>query len=400
VPPQPPTTAADTFATTTVAEEPATTAAPPPTEAPATTEAMTTTTTEPASSIPLDQVEFSLTPVIDGLRRPVFVTAPAGDLRLFVLEQPGRVLVVGPDGIGVFLDLTGRVRLGSEQGLLGLAFHPGYASNGRFFAHYTGASGETRVEEFGVSGDPNVADPEAVRVVFTTPQPNTNHNGGMIAFGPDGHLYVALGDGGGANDQYRNGQDTGTPLGAILRLDVDGGDPYAIPEGNPFATGGGAPEIWAWGLRNPWRFAFDGDSMWIGDVGQGAWEEIDVVDHRHPGPNFGWPVLEGTHCFTAADCSAEGTILPVHEYPHEGGACSITGGVVYRGGAVPDLDGAYLFADYCSGEIGAIRVADGALVEVHEFAATAPTPTSFGTDGLGEAYVVSAAGTVYRIDAP
>jgi len=348
---------------------------------------------------PLDDLWLVLTPVANGFRQPVFLDAPAGDDRLFVVDQIGTVHVIDGDEQAVFLDLTDRVVSGGEQGLLGLAFHPAFAENGRFFVHYTGSGGDTVVAEYRVGDDPNRADPETAATIFTTRQPAGNHNGGMLAFGPDGYLYVALGDGGGADDRYGNGQDPATPLGAILRLDVDGADPYAIPPENPFSDGGGAPEVWAWGLRNPWRFSFDGDLVFIGDVGQNQWEEIDVVDHRSGGPNFGWPVMEATHCFAASDCDAAAFVAPVFEYGHDEGNCSVTGGYVYRGSAIPELSGAYLFGDFCSGTVWSFFLDGEGIYGVQEWPALqSPGLTSFGTDGLGELYLMTTAGTVFRVD--
>jgi len=363
------------------------TTAPPPAD-----------TTAPDVAIPLEDTELALIPVASGFLQPVFLDAPAGDARLFIVDQPGTIHVLSEGGSSVFLDLTERVAFRGEQGLLGMAFHPEFGDNGRFFVHYTGLDGATRLEEYRVSGDPDAADPASGRLVFGFPQPASNHNGGMIAFGPDGHLYVALGDGGGAGDRYGNGQDRETPLGAILRLDVDSAEPYAIPPENPYADGGGAPEIWAIGLRNPWRFSFDGDAMWIGDVGQDAWEEIDRVDHRDRGLNLGWPIMEGSRCFAADDCDTGGLTLPIHEYPHGDGSCSVTGGYVYRGSAVPQLQGAYFFGDYCTGRISSFFVdPEGVYAERQWPGLTTPGLTSFGTDGFGELYVIASAGEVYRV---
>jgi hypothetical protein len=389
------TTAADTTTTT---GAPATTA-PPTTTAGTSTTGATTTTTRPVTP---EGVTLRLTPVADGFRQPVFVAAPPGDPRLFVVDQQGTISVIHDDGRAVtFLDLRDLVTFGGEQGLLGLAFHPRYPADPRFFVHYSNRSGTNVLAEHRVSaGDPDRADPESARTVLEVPQPARNHNGGMIAFGPDGFLYVALGDGGGGGDPYGNGQDPSTLLGTILRLDVDGGEPYAIPPDNPFAGGGGAAEVWAWGLRNPWRFSFDGDRIFIGDVGQNAWEEIDVVDRRVGGLNFGWPVLEGTHCYAVADCDPAAFEPPVLEYPHDAGRCSVTGGYVYRGAAIPGLAGSYFYGDYCSGAISSFRIDGEGLYDARDWPAlTTPSLTSFGVDGDGEMYVVSASGTVFRIDA-
>jgi glucose/arabinose dehydrogenase len=356
----------------------------------------------PVAPVPLADLDLALVPVAEGFTQPVFVDAPADDPRLFVVDQPGTITVFADGSPAPFLDLTGRVNFGSasEQGLLGLAFHPGYATNGRFFVHYTGGDGGTVLEEYAVSeDDPSRAGPDPVRTVLTAPQPAGNHNGGMIAFGPDGYLYLALGDGGGANDQFGNGQNTETLLGAILRIDVDQ-EPYGIPPDNVFAAGGGAPEIWAYGLRNPWRFSFDGDQIFIADVGQNAREEIDVASSRSVGLNFGWPLYEGNDCF-AGPCDPTGLIPPAFEYPHEGGACSVTGGYVYRGAAIPELAGAYFFADYCSGVITSFRIDGEGIFEIRDWTdalGRVPGLTSFGTDGFGEIYLTASNGSVYRIE--
>jgi glucose/arabinose dehydrogenase len=321
---------------------------------------------------------------------------------LFVVDQPGTISVIHDDGqVATFLDLRDLVTFGGEQGLLGLAFHPRYPDDPRFFVHYSDRSGTNVLAEYRVSpDDPDRADPGSARTVLEVSQPAANHNGGMIAFGPDGYLYVALGDGGGAGDRYGNGQDPNTLLATILRIDVDGAGPYAIPPDNPFAGGGGAPEVWAFGLRNPWRFSFDGDRIFIGDVGQNAWEEIDVADRRIGGLNYGWPILEGTHCYAVADCDPAAFQSPVLEYPHDAGRCSVTGGYVYRGTAIPGLAGSYFYGDYCSGAISSFRIDGEGLFDTRDWPAlSSPGLTSFGVDGDGELYVVSSSGTVFRIDA-
>lgn len=354
------------------------------TPAPDTTATLPTTPTTVPPPPPLGEVGIALVPVAAGLSNPVLVTARTGDDRLFVVEQPGVVLALTPGGDReTILDLRSRVEYGGEQGLLGLAFHP--TDPDRTFLHYSAAgSGDTVLEEFDLTTG------ESVGVVLTVAQPAGNHNGGMIAFGPDGMLYVGLGDGGGANDQYRHGQNRDSLLGAILRIDVDSAFPYAIPADNPFATDGGAPEVWAYGLRNPWRFSFDGDDLWIGDVGQGEWEEVSMVSIDQGGHNLGWSVYEGTHCFGAAAlCVPDGFTMPVFEYSHDGGRCSITGGYVYRGSAVPGLAGAYLFGDWCTGEVMGLRIGDGDAVEHRIFPVDAPRITSFGVGPDGEVYLTA-----------
>jgi glucose/arabinose dehydrogenase len=337
------------------------------------------------------------------LEMPVFLTSPAGDSRLFVVEKPGRVRVIegGQLRPEPFLDLTGRVSLGMEQGLLGLAFHPRYATNGWLYVNYTDTEGDTRVVRYTVSHDPNVADSASAKLVLRVDQPYANHNGGMVAFGPDGMLYIGLGDGGSAGDPKENGQDPTTLLGAMLRIDVEGADPYAIPPDNPFVGIKDArPEIWAIGLRNPWRYAFDRPSgkLYIADVGQNELEEIDVVGVADKGPNFGWDIMEGTRCYEPKKCDKRGLVLPVLEYGRDDG-CSVTGGYVYRGKAIPDLSGHYLYSDYCQGWLRSFRLSpSGAAAERREYAAgKLGLVTSFGEDAAGELYVMTLDGKVLRL---
>jgi len=339
--------------------------------------------------------------VADGFLVPVLVTAPPEDSRLFVVEQPGRISMIenGARAEAPFLDLMGQVAFGGEQGLLGLAFHPDYAQNGRFFVNFTDRSGDTRIVEFRVSDDPARADPASARVLLAIDQPYANHNGGWIAFGPDGYLYIAMGDGGSGGDPQGNGQNTDTLLGKILRIDVNGGDPYDIPADNPFADGGGAPEIFAFGLRNPWRDAFDGNRLIVADVGQGDYEEVSIVDLDAPGANLGWNVMEGAHCYRANTCDMSGLVLPVYEYPHVAGACSITGGHVYRGSAIPELTGQYFFGDYCAGFVRSFGV-DGGETHVIDWSdeiGGVGSITSFGQDAAGEIYITAVDGRVFKL---
>jgi glucose/arabinose dehydrogenase len=344
------------------------------------------------------------------LASPVYVTAPPGDTaRLFVVEKGGRVRILQHDTLlaAPFLDIHTRVSNGGEQGLLSLAFHPQYARNGRFYVYYTNTAGDTRVVRYRVSADPNVADPLAADTVLAQAQPFSNHNGGLLVFGPDGKLYVGLGDGGSGGDPQGNGQSRRTLLGKILRLDVDGANGYTIPADNPFVSDTAArPEIWAYGLRNPWRFSFDrqtGD-LYIADVGQNAWEEVHVApatSGRGKGVNFGWNVMEGLHCYpSGTSCNQTGLALPVLAYGHGGGACSITGGYVYRGTAVPSLVGHYLYADYCSGFVRSFRYAGGQASDRQERTAQLNpngNVSSFGEDGRGEVYVMTLGGSLYRV---
>lgn len=342
--------------------------------------------------------------VADGLESPLFVTAPAGDDRLFIVERSGRIRILRSEYVleVPFLDIVDRVGTGGERGLLGLAFHPDYAVNGHFYVNYSDRDGNTRVERFSTSVDPDRADPASAKLVIGIDQPYANHNGGMIAFGPDGMLYVGMGDGGSANDPHGNGQNRTTLLGAMLRLDVDGGDPYAVPDDNPFAGQADARgEIWALGLRNPWRFSFErgGTRLYIADVGQNAWEEIDIVDASQAGLNFGWNVMEGTHCFGSATCDQAGLTLPAVEYGHDQG-CSVIGGYVYRGNAMPDLAGHYFHSDWCRGWLRSFRVGVGGAISDHTDwpVGDIGNPLGFGEDADGELYIASQNGRVYRLE--
>jgi glucose/arabinose dehydrogenase len=344
---------------------------------------------------------ITLVPIFTGLSSPVYVThSRDGSGRLFAVEQSGRVLVRRPGGgeATVFLDIRSLVLSGGERGLLGLAFHPHYRQNGRFFVDYTRRpDGATVVAEYQASaGNPDLAGP-AVRTWLVIPQPFANHNGGMVEFGPDGFLYIALGDGGSGNDPGNRAQDITQLLGKILRIDVDhpdGARPYSSPPGNPFfGAVAGADEIYAYGLRNPWRFSFDrgtGD-LYVGDVGQGAVEEIDIVTL---GGNYGWRIWEGTQC-TGLDpglCNPAGFIFPIAEYGHTGGRCAVTGGYVYRGTRESLPAGGYVYGDFCTGEI--FLLAGGASSIALD---TALNISSFGEDEAGELYVVGLGGTVERI---
>ncbi len=342
---------------------------------------------------------YMLEQVVGGLSSPVDLVAPPGDTRTFIVEQPGRIRILTADGLVAqpFLDIRDRVRFGGERGLLGLAFSPDFSSTGRFFVHYSDLDGNTTVSRFELSGDPSVADADSEAIYLQVDQPFSNHNGGQIAFGPDGFLYVGLGDGGSANDPLGSGQDTGTLLGSLLRLDVWAPPPYRIPSGNPFVGDPDArDEIWAYGLRNPWRFSFDDGFLFIGDVGQNRWEEINTAPEQFAGLNYGWNRLEGDMCFQQG-CSVGGTILPTLSYPHSDG-CSVTGGYVYRGAALPTLFGHYVYGDYCSGWIRTFRlvgreIADEQTLELP----LVPNLTSFGVDGVGELYVLSQNGDVFRL---
>lgn len=351
-----------------------------------------------------EAVELEL--VAEGFDRPVHLAVAPGDTtRVFVVEQAGRIRVVrSGEVLGTpFLDVSGLITSGGERGLLSVAFHPEHGSNGRLFAFYTDPSGDARVVEYRVGSDPDVADPGSARVVLEVDQPFTNHNGGLVAFGPDGYLYVGLGDGGGSGDPLDQGQNAATLLGSILRIDVDGSEPYAIPPDNPFVGHGEArPEIWAYGLRNPWRFGFDpgtGD-LYIADVGERRWEEVNVEpEGAGGGINYGWNIMEASECFGGGPCDTTGLALPVYEYRTNVEGCSVTGGEVYRGERLPELEGLYFFGDYCEGWIRSFRYVNGEARDVRDWAelGTPGNITSFGTDGRGELYVLTHQGRIYRL---
>jgi len=353
---------------------------------------------------------LALETVATGLEFPLDLASPRGDSRLFVVEKGGRIRIIrnGVVNSQAFLDLSGHVTTGAEQGLLGIAFDPAYASNGRFVVNYTDLNGDTRISAFHVSADPDVADASSESVLLPVAQPFANHNGGQLAFGPDGFLYIGLGDGGSGGDPMGNGQSLATLLGKILRIDLNGGSPYSVPADNPFAATAGPAqrgEIWSYRLRNPWRFSFDranGD-LYIGDVGQNAFEEIDVspaAAGAGRGLNFGWNRTEGTHCYpnAAASCDRTGLTAPVLDYSHDDG-CSVAGGYVYRGTAIPSLVGSYFYADYCGGWVRSFRFAGGKATEPQEWSVLSPggNITSFGQDAAGELYVLTSEGGVYRI---
>ncbi|HNP28309.1 MAG TPA: PQQ-dependent sugar dehydrogenase [Nitrospirales bacterium] len=328
--------------------------------------------------------------------KPVFLTgSPDQTHRLFVVEQDGHIVILneGKKKSTPFLNIADRLATGGERGLLGLAFHPQYSANGRFFVNYTREKdGATVIAEYRVSSDPDQATPtETTRLII--PQPYSNHNGGMIAFGPDALLYIGMGDGGAGGDPENRAQDRESLLGKILRIDVDGPPPYGIPADNPFVGQQGQPEIFALGLRNPWRFSFDRQTgeLWAGDVGQNLWEEIDVIAK---GNNYGWRLLEGTHCFNpATNCEVTKSLVPpVTEYRHEQGRCSVTGGYVYRGKRLPALYGVYVFGDYCTGEIWGYR--DGQTTQLLD---TDLRIASFGEDREGELYVIGHQGKIFQI---
>ena len=333
------------------------------------------------------------------LEHPLALAVRANDPALYVAEQAGRVVAirdgtVDPDPV---LDLIGQLLVGGEQGLLGLTFSP----DGRFlYVDFTDVRGDTHVTEYAMRG--GRADLASRRDVLVVPQPFANHNGGEVTFGPDGDLYVGLGDGGSEGDPQDNGQSLATLLGKVLRISPrpSDGRPYSIPSDNPFVgTVGARPEIWDYGLRNPWRFSFDartGD-LWIGDVGQNAWEEVDLEPAGSPGGvNYGWNRMEGSHPYDGGT-PPPNAVAPVYEYSHDDGRCVVTGGYVYRGSAIPSLGGAYVFADFCAGRLEAIRVHDGRVTTHAYLGPTVPELASFGEDADGELYALSLAGDVYRL---
>jgi len=370
--------------------------------------ACSNSTTSPSdSTLEPGDVPVALTTVATGLDFPLGLTAPTGDARLFVVEKTGRIRIIKNGTLlpAAFLDLHTLVSGGSEQGLLGLAFDPAYASNGRFVVNYTNLNGDTRISAFHVSSDPDVADPTET-VLLPIAQPFANHNGGQLVFGPDGFLYAGLGDGGGSGDPDGNGQSLATLLGKLLRIDLNGGSPYAVPADNPFAATAGPTtrgEIWSYGLRNPWRFSFDRTThdLYIADVGQDNYEEVDVslapTDGR--GLNFGWNRMEGMHGYPpGSSCNMSGLTLPVVEYDHSQG-CSITGGYVYRGAAIPALQGVYFYSDYCQGVVRSFRFVGGQVTKQQKWETLQPggNVTSFGEDAAGEVYILTSQGGVYRI---
>lgn len=328
----------------------------------------------------------------------------AGDAsgRLFIAEQGGRIKVLYSDSSmpALFLDLHDRAIQGDyEQGLLGLAFHPRYAQNGYFFVNYTDANGDTLISRFQVSADPNIANPDSEFILLQVTQPYSNHNGGGLAFGPDGYLYIGLGDGGSGGDPQGNGQSLNTLLGKLLRIDIDNGDPYAIPPDNPFLSGASREEIWAYGLRNPWRFSFDlitGD-LYIADVGQNRREEVNYLPAGIlGGSNFGWNYMEGFENYQGEQPENLLLLPPVVDYSHDFG-CSITGGYVYRGSSLPEWQGVYFYSDFCTGNVwGMIQTPDGSW-ESQLIFPTGFGVSSFGQDESGEIYLVDHRGAILRL---
>lgn len=352
--------------------------------------------------------------VANGLVEPLYLTAPPSDPRLFIVEKGGRIRIVknGQLLVTPFLDISKLVSNGNEQGLLGLAFHPDYATNRFFYVNYTDRTTPnsfTRVARYrAISANSDIADANSAQTILSVEQPFSNHNGGFITFGDDGMLYIALGDGGSGGDPQGNGQNRGTLLGSLLRIDVNGsspGNPYTIPPGNPFEEGninGDRAEIWAYGLRNPWRLSFDRQAglIFIGDVGQNSWEEVSVSPSTTGGLNYGWNIMEGTNCFASNPCNMNGLIIPVLEYAN-GQNCSITGGYVYRGSLIPGIQGHYFYSDFCSGFLRSFVYANGMATDQRVWTVgNLGSVASFGEDASGELYILSFNGNVYRLVAP
>jgi glucose/arabinose dehydrogenase len=361
--------------------------------------------TAPSQQTPNPQpLQLALETVVTGLASPVDVQQPPdGTGRLFIVEQAGMIRIV-QGGVLLstpFLDIRSLVTSGGETGLLGLAFHPGYAQNRRFFLNYTRTvAGQLQsvIAEFQASAtDPNAAD-LAETILLVIDQPFSNHNGGQLVFGPDGYLYMGFGDGGSGGDPPGNGQNLGTLLGKILRIDVNSTQPYAVPQDNPFVGQvGAAPEVWAYGFRNPWRFSFDRTSgrLFVGDVWQDSYEEVDLVTK---GGNYGWNIMEGAHCYPppTTGCNMTGLTLPIAEYSHSEGI-AITGGYVYRGSGIPALGGTYVFGDYGSGRIWGLTENPPGTWTRTQLLGTNLSISSFGQDARGELYVVDFTGALYRI---
>jgi glucose/arabinose dehydrogenase len=349
---------------------------------------------------------IALSTFVSGLSSPVGMeSAHDQSGRFFVPQQGGVIRLVqnGTVNATPFLDISGLVESGGEKGLLGLAFHPSFSTNRKFYVDYTRRNGtqlQTVIAEYlADSANPNVADPSSERILLVIDQPFDNHNGGQLAFGADGFLYIGMGDGGSGGDPHNNGQNTNALLGKILRVDVNtttAGKQYGIPAGNPFASGGGAPEVYAYGFRNPWRFSFDTANarLFVGDVGQDAFEEVDIVES---GKNYGWNIMEGTHCYNATNCSSAGLTPPITDYSHSEGE-SVTGGFLYRGKAIPGMVGRYIFGDFVSGKIW-VLTPNGANWDRTLSLSTGRGISSFARDDDGELYVVDYSGSVLKVTA-
>jgi glucose/arabinose dehydrogenase len=353
--------------------------------------------------------EVSLVPVAAGLDNPLYLTNSGLGNDLYVVEKTGKVKILENAGSTPrstpFLDIASQLDVGNpldttgERGLLSIAFHPKYATNGFVFAYFTTKDGHLTISRFTANPSTKIVDAGSQKPLLSIPHPRENHNGGQLQFGLDGFLYIATGDGGGGGDPDGNGQNKQTLLGKILRIDVDSGTPYGIPNDNPFKNGGGAPEVWAFGLRNPWRFSFDRATrdLWIGDVGQGAFEEVNFTPKGSSAPrNYGWKITEGKSCYEASSCDKTGLEVPVHDYSHANDNVSITGGYVYRGTVSPKIFGKYIYADFGSGRIWSLSKSAGNFVNALEMD-TNQNISSFGEGADGELYVVGLGGTVSRL---
>jgi glucose/arabinose dehydrogenase len=345
---------------------------------------------------------------VGGLSKPIFVTsAKDGTGRLFIVEQTGKIKIYKDGAVLAtpFLSIGSQVSKGYEQGLLGLAFHPNYKTNRKLYVNFTNTAGDTIVREYRASStNPNVVATSTARTIIKIGQPYDNHNGGHLAFGPDGYLYIGMGDGGDAGDPGNRAQNKDSLLGKMLRLDINGTTSthnYRFPAGNPYIGVAGRNEIWQLGLRNPYRFSFDraNGNLWIGDVGQGKWEEIDRATRTSSGAgrgtNWGWKVMEGFHCYSpSSGCSTSGKTLPLLEYDHSNGRCAVTGGYVYRGTTIPALVGGYLFADYCSGEIWVVNATASSPATRTLLLDTSLLISGFGENASGELYLLDHSGGV------
>lgn len=360
----------------------------------------------PASAVAAqasNKVTLGVEQVASGLDQPVYLTAPANDPRLFIVEEPGRIRIVENGQLldKPFLDIVSKVGYGGERGLLSVAFHPQYRSNGFLFVNYTDKKGDTQIERYTVSADKNAVDPSSAKLILAIDQPYSNHNGGLNLFGPDGMLYIGMGDGGSQGDPHGNGQNRNALLGKLLRINVDRGDPYLIPSANPYAKGGGRGEIWAIGVRNPWRFSFDRFSglLYIADVGGDRFEEVDVVPMSIAGVNYGWSIMEGPRCNRSLGCDQTGLQKPALSYEtHQSSTCAIIGGYVYNGQKIPEIKGQYFYSDYCNSWLKSFGFANGRVTDEHDWpVGRLGSITSFGEDSQGELYICTSSGRVYRI---
>jgi glucose/arabinose dehydrogenase len=376
------------------------------TPAPATQSAQVTAGASASASVSYASPALSLaiTQVASGLDRPVFLAAPPGDARLFLLERAGRILVM-QNGVVLsqpLLDISARVDPTGEGGLLSIAFDPRFTSNGYIYVVFTDRSHDIVLERYTIGANPNATDPASALTIIHVPHPvYTNHYGGLAAFGPDGYLYLGTGDGGGQGDPLGNGQNPNALLGKLLRIDVStatSSQPYTIPPSNPFVNQAGRrAEIWALGLRNPWRYAFDASGLYIADVGQDRREEVDLAPLSQGGLNFGWNTMEASLCYSTATCERSGLTLPQVEYEHGDNACAIAGGYVYRGAALPELVGRYFYSDYCGGFLKSFFGAGSGIVEQRDWGIAAGRVVSFGQDGQGELYLVAQNGSIWKI---